>query len=694
MTDDRLDVLRAAVGRHTGTARGRPLLELGAGLADRYWRVGPGSPAGRPVLDETIQVMSEAYGYFEEGGFLRGQVAAQLGWLLGIRHGAHGGPTPDAERGIVLLEEALTFPQQPPMAQAIARLALGQLLLSGLLRAMQAGDFAVRLMGSGLSAQERAAADRAVVCARGVLDDPTSNAAITSAAETLLTLAEAVQTLGGGLGGPGGLDLGRMMQALGALQNLQQQASSRPAGVGFGRMPTVFDFDADGLAATDPLDRPVMVVDGTVVDPPTRPRPRPPAAPRVPAATLRADMLRRLPGSGLADVSALLIGAATALDIDTVDDLVALGSALVAAPGAVGTDHLLLAVALHLRDRIDDGGGWGGAGGGEGDAVAAADSLLAATEALTAEPADTVAVAFRLATLLDERLPAGDVRARFGAGFIAVTGALRAAGADALAYLHAGDVLLLSATTGRFSHAATGSPLPARILVAGEGAIADGPTVSHVASGAQVVELAGRTRLPLTASPVFVANPRGDRDQATFDAMALRRSFYPRSTGLGRTAENCHGAATPDEVRAGLDASMLHLGCGVTADGGLELAGSAVLTRADIVAARPAAGGGLAVLPPTATGAAELTEALIAAGYVDVIGFRDPVPGPVASLMYVLLHAQLVDRGRDPAGAVGAVRGWMADPHRSPPVYLPPACAAVAEDPDPVHRDALIHHGV
>jgi hypothetical protein len=697
MTDDSLEVLRANLARHTKKARTRPLVELGQALADRYWRVGPRSPEGGPYLDEAIEVTDEAYGHLEPGEFLRGQVAGRLGWLIGFRHMMHGSPESDRERGIDLLEEALTFPQQPQIIQSCVRFTLGQLLLSRVTRTMQSGDFAMRAMRAGLSREEMATADRAVACFREILDGPASSAEITSLARTMLGVAEAAQTLAGGLGGgPGGLDLGRMMQALAALQNAQQQAAARPAGVGLGRMPNFFDFDADTIANADPLERPVAVVDGTRPDAPTPPRPRPQAAPRVPAATLRKALLDKLPGpDDLAGVLAMLDEGATPPGVDTVDELVALGSSLVEAPGAAGTDHLLLAVALHLRGVVDDGGGWGD--GGADDVRAEGDSLLAAAGALAAAPADTVAVAFRLATLLDERLPGRDIRTRLGEGFATVTEALRTVGADGLVYPASGEMLLLSSATGRISYAASGSGLPARVLVAGAGPIPGEPTVSYVGSGAQVLELAGRTRLPLTGSAVFVTNPRHDRKQATFDAMALRRTFYPRSTGLGETAENVDGAGTPDEVRTRLNASMLHLGCGVSVEGGLELAGPDVLGPAEIAAGTPAEVGGLAVLPPTATGAAALTEALLASRFVGVIGFREPVPDLIASLMYFLLHAHLVDEGRDPASAVKAVRSWMADPHRKPPDHLPAWCEAMAADPDmddPAYWGPLIHSGV
>jgi hypothetical protein len=194
---------------------------------------------------------------------------------------------------------------------------------------------------------------------------------------------------------------------------------------------------------------------------------------------------------------------------------------------------------------------------------------------------------------------------------------------------------------------------------------------------------------------VFVANPRGDRQQASMDAMVLRRRFYPGSTGLGRTVEDVRGAGTADEVRARLDASLLHLGCGVTADGGLELAGSDVLERDPIAAGPAAATGGLAVLPPVGAGARELTDALLETRFTGVIRLRGTVPDDVASIVHLVLHAELVDVRRDPADAVAAVRRWLTDPHRTPPEYLPPWLEARAGDPDLAgFRDALVHHGI
>lgn len=443
MNDDGLDALRAAVERHTRSARTQPLMALGQALANRYWQSGPGRPTAEPYLDEAIRVLAEAYGFLEPGQFARGIQAGMLGWLTGIRHVAHGSPVADCERGISLLDEALEFPQLPQMLQLLARLVLGQLLLSRVTRSMQSGDFAMRALRSGLSAAERASADRAAACFREVLDAPAASAEITSMARTMLGLAETLQTLAGGLGGgPGGLDLGRMMQALAGLQNLQQQAAASSPGAGFGWMPNLFDFVADDLAALDPLKRPVTVIEGAIPAAAPAPRERPsagtgeglPAAgPRVPAATFRTALLDVLPGTGLAAVLDLLDDGAAELGVETVDELVALASSLVDAPGAVGPDHLLLAVALYLRSVIDAGGGWGGDSDAD-DVRAARESLLAAADAVAGEPAESVAVAFRLATLLDARQPARDIRTRLAERFAGVAEALRAVGADGLLY--------------------------------------------------------------------------------------------------------------------------------------------------------------------------------------------------------------------------------------------------------------------
>ena len=464
MNDDDLDALRAEVDRHTGPARAQPLTALGQALAQQYWRVGPGSSGAAPHLDEAIRVFDEAYGYLEAGEFPRGMLASWLGWLLGIRHVAHGSPADDRERGIALLDEALGFPQLPPMLQLLARVVLGQLLMSRVTRSMQSPDFMMRAMGSGLSADDRASADRAVDCFREVVDAPAASAELAAMARTMLGLAETLQMMAGGLGGGlaggvGGIDLGRMMQAMANLQNLQQQAAAPSSGTGFGRLPNLFEFAAGDLATLDPLKRPVTVVEGAVPAASSAPPPSRGTQPRPaePAGTFRDAFFALVPGRDFGGLQELLDRPAAGIDVDTVDRLVGLATSLVRTDDAIGTDHLLLAVALYLRSVVDPGGGWGE----DADVDELGNvrtTLLTAADAIVGEEAESVVVAFRLATFLDERRSAQGVRNHLAERFADVVKALRTVGADGLLYASGDHRLLLSGRTG--SLAPAGSDLP------------------------------------------------------------------------------------------------------------------------------------------------------------------------------------------------------------------------------------------
>lgn len=351
-----------------------------------------------------------------------------------------------------------------------------------------------------------------------------------------------------------------------------------------------------------------------------------------------------------------------------------------------------------------------------------------------------------------------------------VAAGLRALGASALLYLHpVGDrehrvgALLLDAETGRphllgtvalaDPRAATPTRLderawhilagpllarpvpdgpPRRVLVAATGPLGrlpltalpaptggyagDDLVFSSVASGRQVVVLAGRTPLPVTRNVVFVANPRGDRDTASYQTMVLRRIFHPDSTGLGRTVERVHGAGTPAEVLAhlpgpaGPGAGLLHLDCALRATGvpALELAVPGGPDEPDHLdvdqlrgrAAAVGAGGGLVVLPADVGVQPDrwvlLADALIGAGVTGVVGWLWPVPTPVAGLMLFLLHQQLVDEGHAPATAVHRVQRWMRDPARVVASHLPAGYAATLSQvdlTDPAYWAALCHRG-
>jgi hypothetical protein len=634
MTDDRLETLRAQVAKLTGPARTRPLLELGQALADRYWRAGPGTPGALPYLNEAITVQDEAYGYFDPADRWRAQVASQRGGLYGARHLAHGSPESDRETGVAQLEEALAFPGLPPAVQVMSRMTLGQLYLVRVTRILQSPDIVAMVTGSGVPPGAAADADRAIECFQRVLAAPDLGAEAADVARSTLTVAEAMRKMVGGLGGgPTAVAMDRIMEAVAVLQEFHREQSARAAKGAGGTLPAMPSlYNAETLAAMDPIDRPVAVVEVPVTEPTQTPLwewRRAESATAGPAELRRELRSRMTAGPNLfASLESLLSPDAPALAVAEVDDLVALATAVIAAGDANRTDHLLLAVALYLRGRSDPGG-WDDEDGG--DLQDAATSLLTAADAPRPAPAGAVRVMHRLGVLLDERWPFGDVVRR----------------------------LTDRQPAGR----------PAR-----------------------------RSRMPVGDAAVFVANPRGDLAGASIEAMLLRRTFYPRSVGLGRTVDNIDGIGTPGDVLAHLDASMLHLGCQVTPAGALELAGPAELTPAEITAWTGAArrAGGVAVLPPTAAGAQDLAEALLAAGFVGVIGWRRAVPAAQASLILFVLHATLVDARLGPAAAVDEVARWMRDPRRKAPAYLPDeyaATMAATDLTDETYRGALTYRG-
>jgi hypothetical protein len=171
---------------------------------------------------------------------------------------------------------------------------------------------------------------------------------------------------------------------------------------------------------------------------------------------------------------------------------------------------------------------------------------------------------------------------------------------------------------------------------------------------------------PVEKSPLFLVNPRGDRDTEMPDVLMLQRLFYPRSVCLGRALEPVDGSGTREEVLAHLpSASLVHLACELHGTE-LRLAGEEVL---DVTAAR---GGGLVLL--TACGAEGLgtgAEAFFGAGFSGVIGWQWPVPASFAGLALFMTHLMLVDHQLPPARAVAAVQRWMLDPDRNLPPVLP-----------------------
>lgn len=221
--------------------------------------------------------------------------------------------------------------------------------------------------------------------------------------------------------------------------------------------------------------------------------------------------------------------------------------------------------------------------------------------------------------------------------------------------------------------------------------LAQEASVTYVASGTQAIRLAERPVVPAGRSPLFVVNPRGDRDAEMADVLVLRRLFYPRSICVGRALESLDGPGTREDVLIRLPgASLVHLACGVHG-GRLHLSG------AEVLEATAVRGGGLVILTESVTeGLAGTAESFLEAGFSGVIGWRWSVPAPFTALALFMTHLMLIDRQLPPAVAVTAVQRWMLDISRELPPLLPGAHRHIAETIDltrPALWAALTYYG-
>jgi hypothetical protein len=678
-----IEQLHARLAGQVGHERAMTLIRIAQEEMNLAVRIHPQNPGGRAHLEEALRAVEEAYGYFGPKDAMRGPVAVLYGVVLALKNAIGGGSEADRERAIELIEDSFTFPNVPPLQVATGRLMLGQLLVERAARPMQSPDAMLRAMTGGLPAVSTADLDRAADCFREVIK-VSSNADMTSTATTMLSVTELFRDLLGGVGPrAGGLDLGRMASAVSALQGMQSKGFGMNLS-GSGLTPGMNLLDlAKGLADMDPLDRPVPLVHGPEPEEDVVASPRPTLT--VDVEVLRRDLAELLSVSR-DDVCTKVISVLRSADpAPWTDDLVALATRVVhAADPALGTDHLVLSAALLLRSRRDGDDGWGETDGApDSDLEAAVDELAAAARDVPREHADAVPLLLLLAALL----PAGTLD-RLTEPFAETSGAVRALSAGALIIAHPPGLPWLDAQTGRLM-AADAACHAQSIVVLGDGAddLKGDKAVSWLASVAQLLELSRRAARPITEEVVFVTNPRGDRETTTVDALLLRRSFYPRSRGLGRLVENADGEATPDQVRAAASgASLLHLACGLTAGGALELAESGELDVSEIEAR-----GGLVILPPGAFLPA--ADALLAAGFTGVVGWRQAVPEQTASLMLYLLHAELAETGRSPAAAVREVRRWARRPDTS---VLPRLLARYADSPELMREEdwsALVYRG-
>ncbi len=672
--DDSIERLTKKLAGMKGSGRRATLLELSNMYLERHWRAGPTSPQARGWLDSAIRVLDEAYGYADPGDALRGEIAGMAGWLYGTRFMVYPGPDHDRKTAVFLLEEALTFPTLPPFISTMGSLTLGQMYVMRVMKDLQSNMFVSAVMhGTPPPAEARTNVERATDLFRRVLsgEGMIVSADVRRMAQASLTMTEAARSmLDVFVAGKDTFDFGRIAETLATLQELQKNRSGLLFGTaGFPGGSALFD--GFRIQDVDPLDRPVMVSEGP--EPPDEFVPRPRPALTVDAEPLRQSLRAMMAAAtGTDDVyaaaTALIRGASTVMKVD---DFVSVAMSVVhGGDTTTATDHFLLATALYLRSLLDDGNGWDDDGDGSdddgsesenADILAATASLRTAAATMPVEYPEGMVALLVLATHLPE--------SGIGRNLTDITTALATIGAAALVFPLPDGPLWLDAASGRL----TPDGIPAdTVVVLGDHPVpgTDDLAVSSVASTAQLISVSKAAPKPMTDHPVFVVNPRGDQGSAPFDVMLIRRTFYPRSTGLGQLVEGSDGAGTSDQVRAHLDASMLHLACGITAGGRLELAGSDEL---EFIKGATSAGG-LVILPPGKF--LPIADVLLAAGFSGVIGWSGPVPAPVAALALFLLHTELVDHGRTPVHAVREVNRWLRDPHRVAPAHLPMAYAS------------------
>lgn len=401
--DENIEDLRDELSRLHGPARVPKLVRLGQELTRRYWRTGPGRPATLGDLSAAVEAWDEVYGLLDPGDPARAEVAVHLGWLLSVRHGAHGSGPEDRDTGIAVLGEALTFSNIPPMHATMVRLSLGQLFLTRATEALSPAAARGGFLG-GLAGGASTDADAAIRLFNEILDGHPLSADTTSMTRTLLTLAESIRPLLSG--DVARFDIGKIMQVLSVLQQLQQSGK-----------PSLHWIPGD------PLDYPVTVLQGDPHYSPTIPPRRPTFAAPAPTPQYSSrrsardrlaalvtepelpawEQVRRLlladPSQMAArDLDALVATAVNAVDADEDDED--------DGPLESGLDRLLAAVALCLREKRD-GTGWemddedatGGA------YLAAADQLSAATTRVPPEHAAGIVVVEAIAGLLNNCRP-------------------------------------------------------------------------------------------------------------------------------------------------------------------------------------------------------------------------------------------------------------------------------------------------
>jgi hypothetical protein len=400
MVSDDLERLRAELAGLTGGARMAPLVRLGRQLMERYWRAGIGRPEGLPDLNEAIERMEEAFEHAEDGDVYRGNIAAYAGWFRCGRYLAHGESDDDRETGISMLELALATPSLPPMLRTMSLVWAGQLYFGRVALFLQAPGSMMNLMSGQVPAELVGGLDRAVECLAEAIESKSASADLIEGVEATLTMVEVVRTMLRGKGA--GMDTRKLVDAIAMTQKFQARVGVRGAAQAD---PSFIAFESmRELLRSDVIDRPGLVMrDDSASEQAGPPRVVEPvqeqeAETPVDRESLRGQVRAALFGdeggsSTVSEVAALLRPDAPALDVDTVDDAVALARSVVDfagdGEGACPQDWFTLAVTLGLRHRLDV----------DGDDVDRADGLSSLLTAVRGMPAGGAGTGTMLATL-------------------------------------------------------------------------------------------------------------------------------------------------------------------------------------------------------------------------------------------------------------------------------------------------------
>jgi hypothetical protein len=437
-----IDELRARLAGLTGPARVVPLGILAQKLAQRMMTMPLELPAARADLDEAIRCTDEAYGYHREGDPQRPQAAAFLGYLLAFREMQVPGGK-DRPRAIALIEKAISHRNFPAPYLAMLRVLLAMLLITS---SQDQLTGMVSLSPVDMLAGRRSPAvtpdvDRAEQLLRTVRETPGVSTDVFDMADMLLQMCELMKGLLGLGSKP--LDLSAMQGMFARFADLQGRFNAGGAGV-FGLMRKALEPGA-GILDVPPDELPVLIVEDSTEESAETPREQTPAV--APPRPTQGHLLRSLveslslerDGQNAWDTTAqLLLPDSDALDVETVDDAIALASEVVESDDAELSEedsalaHFVHATAMCLRQRADS------AGDGT-DYELGARALLSAVRTLPADhPALPVVLRSLGAFLAPERPLAGlDALA---AGFTGRLDAVLATAnlpADRVAELHA-----------------------------------------------------------------------------------------------------------------------------------------------------------------------------------------------------------------------------------------------------------------